>query len=54
LDCGRVEEFVDSGIEGRQNSVAQRLGFEIRDHSLIMYGHCRRNDCPHRGKKAAS
>jgi Fur family ferric uptake transcriptional regulator len=54
LDCGRVEEFVDSGIEDRQNSVAQRLGFEIRDHSLIMYGHCRRNDCPHRGKKAAS
>jgi Fur family ferric uptake transcriptional regulator len=51
LDCGRVEEFVDSGIEDRQNSVAQRLGFEIRDHSLIMYGHCRRNDCPHRGKK---
>src|ERR1700732_2931520 len=51
LDCGRVEEFMDSGIEERQNTVAQRLGFEIRDHSLIMYGHCRRNDCPHRGKK---
>src|SRR5258708_33615206 len=51
LDCGRVEEFVDSGIEERQNSVAQRLGFQIRDHSLIMYGQCRRNDCPHRGKK---
>src|SRR6202161_2841048 len=46
LDCGRVEEFVDSGIEERQNSVAQRLGFEIRDHSLIMYGHCRRANCP--------
>ena len=52
LDCNRVEEFVDSGIEERQNSVAQRLGFQIRDHSLIMYGHCRRNDCPHRGTKS--
>jgi Fur family ferric uptake transcriptional regulator len=46
-----VEEFVDAGIEERQNSVAQRLGFQIRDHSLIMYGHCRRENCPHRGGK---
>jgi Fur family ferric uptake transcriptional regulator len=51
LDCGRVEEFVDGGIEERQNAVAQRLQYEIRDHSLIMYGHCRRGDCPHRGMK---
>src|SRR6202044_2390711 len=40
LDCGRVEEFMDSGIEERQGSVAKKLGFEIRDHSLIIYGHC--------------
>ena len=44
LDCGRVEEFMDSGIEERQNAVAQRLGFAIRDHSLILYGHCRRTE----------
>jgi len=50
IDCGRVEEFVDSGIEDRQNAVAKRLGFEIRDHSLILYGQCRRNPCPHRKK----
>lgn len=48
IDCGRVEEFVDSGIEDRQNAVAKRLGYEIRDHSLILYGQCRRNPCPHR------
>ncbi|MDE2304012.1 MAG: ferric iron uptake transcriptional regulator [Gammaproteobacteria bacterium] len=46
VDCGRVEEFVDGGIEERQQAVAKRLGFEIRDHSLILYGHCRRPDCP--------
>jgi Fur family transcriptional regulator, ferric uptake regulator len=51
LDCGRVEEFMDSGIEERQTSVAQRLGFTIRDHSLIMYGHCRRTNCAYRKKK---
>ena len=48
LDCGKVEEFVDSGIEERQTAVADRLGFEIRDHSLILYGHCRRPNCPSR------
>ena len=53
LDCGRVEEFMDSGIEERQTSVAQRLGFTIRDHSLIMYGHCRRTNCAFRKKKAS-
>ncbi len=50
LDCGRVEEFVDAGIEERQTAVARQLGFEIRDHALILYGSCRRVDCPHRRK----
>jgi Fur family ferric uptake transcriptional regulator len=53
LDCGRVEEFMDSGIEDRQTSVARRLGFEIRDHSLILYGHCRRPDCNYAKKKVS-
>ena len=48
LDCGRVEEFMDSGIEERQNSVAKRLGFAIKDHSLILYGRCERTRCPYR------
>ena len=47
LDCGRVEEFVEGGIEERQQAVAKRLGFEISDHSLILYGHCRKPNCPH-------
>src|SRR5262252_9304451 len=52
LDCGRVEEFVDSGIEARQTAVAHKLSFTISDHSLILYGHCQRPDCPHRKHKA--
>jgi Fur family ferric uptake transcriptional regulator len=44
---------MDSGIEERQNAVAQRLGFAIRDHSLILYGNCRRADCPHRAKSVS-
>jgi Fur family transcriptional regulator, ferric uptake regulator len=52
LECGRVEEFMDSGIEDRQDAVAERLGYEIRDHSLILYGKCKRNPCPYRKKGA--
>lgn len=51
LDCGHVEEFADSGIEERQVDVADRLGFSIAEHSLTLYGHCRRADCPHRGAR---
>jgi Fur family ferric uptake transcriptional regulator len=50
-DCGRVEEFLDGGIEERQTAVARRLGFDIRDHSLILYGTCRRPNCPNRKPK---
>jgi Fur family transcriptional regulator, ferric uptake regulator len=51
LDCGRVEEFMDSSIEERQTAVAQKLGFAIRDHSLILYGHCKRPHCAFRNRK---
>jgi len=48
MDCGRVEEFMDCGIEQRQLDVADRLGFDIAEHNLILYGRCRRKDCPNR------
>jgi Fur family transcriptional regulator, ferric uptake regulator len=41
LDCGRVEEFYDEEIEKRQKAVAKERGFEIADHALALYGHCR-------------
>ena len=46
--CGRVEEFVDDTIEKCQRQVADKSGFEIMDHSLIIYGRCTRKACPHR------
>lgn len=54
LECGRVEEFMDSGIEDRQNAVAERLGFEILDHSMVLYGKCKRSPCPYRKKGAGA
>jgi len=53
VDCGRVEEFSDAAIEGLQAAAAERLGFQIADHALILYGHCRRENCPHRKGKPA-
>jgi Fur family ferric uptake transcriptional regulator len=50
VDCGRVEEFTDEGIEQLQRDAAERLGFAITDHALILYAHCRREACP--GRKA--
>jgi Fur family ferric uptake transcriptional regulator len=46
VDCGAVEEFMDGAIEDLQDAVAKRLGFEISDHALILYGHCRKPNCP--------
>ena len=52
VDCGRVEEFTDDAIEARQESIAGRLGFQITDHSLTLHGHCVRESCPYRPKRA--
>ena len=46
LDCGRVEEFIDESIEERQEEIARRLGYELRDHAMTLYGHCRKPGCP--------
>lgn len=48
LDCGKVEEFYDAEIERRQNAVAKLKGFVIADHSLSIYAHCTKTDCPNR------
>jgi Fur family ferric uptake transcriptional regulator len=48
MDCGLVEEFVDPEIETRQNAIAERLGFKIEEHSLVLYGRCQRPNCPSR------
>jgi len=52
MDCGKVEEFMDDGIEERQQRIAAERQFEIHDHALIIYGHCRRPNCPSRTAKS--
>ena len=48
LDCGRVEEFYDASIEQRQHDIAHAKGFEIADHALSLYAHCKRSPCPYK------
>jgi len=38
--CGKVGEFYDEVIERQQDRIAEKLGFEITDHSLYIYGLC--------------
>ena len=45
VTCGRVEEFMDSSIEKRQQEIAEEHGFEMADHSLIIYGRCKNPSC---------
>ncbi len=49
LDCSRVEEFYDEEIEKRQHMIAQERGFSLDEHALALYGHCTKQNCPHRG-----
>lgn len=37
VDTGEVIEFVDELIEKRQHQLAEERGFEIVDHSLVLY-----------------
>lgn len=48
LDCGRVEEFVDSEIERRQKDIAHARGFVLEEQALSLYAHCTRPNCAHR------
>lgn len=48
LQCGRVEEFIDSEIEARQMRIARDRGFALQDHALALYGHCTKTNCEHR------
>lgn len=36
-ETGRVIEFYDEEIERRQREIARKHGYELRDHSLVLY-----------------
>ena len=48
IDCGEIFEFCDPRLQSIQETVAEIYGFEIAQHALNMYGHCRREGCENR------
>lgn len=39
ITTGRVVEFYDEEIEKRQKAIAEKHGFNITEHTMILYGH---------------
>jgi len=42
VECGNITEFVDEQIEDRQQHIADELGFKMQDHSMQIYGICKK------------
>ena len=40
--CGSITEFVDEEIEKRQQRIADELDFKMSDHSMQIYGICKK------------
>lgn len=54
LTCGRVIEFEDNVIERRQLEVAEANNIKLTNHSLYLYGECKKPDtCEHNSEDAS-
>ncbi len=51
IDCNELFEFCDPRIQSIQEMVAEVFQFDIKHHSLHMYGQCRRDNCPNRSSE---
>ena len=40
VECGKVVEFFNDSIEKQQHAVAKAHGFELLEHSMVLYGLC--------------
>jgi len=43
-----VQEFHDQTIEQQQKMIAQERGFQVMEHSHVVYGRCLNPDCEYR------
>lgn len=42
LDCGNIYAFQDDLLETLENRIKETLGFEVVDHEVKLYGHCKK------------
>lgn len=55
VKCGKIEEFFDNEMQQRQRDVAQKSGFDLSKHTLVLYGECQTMNCANdTGKKKPS
>jgi len=55
VKCGKIEEFFDNEMQQRQRDVAQKSGFDLSKHTLVLYGECQTANCENdNGKKKPS
>ena len=40
MECGKIEEFIDETIEKRQEEIAKKHNFEMREHIMKIIGIC--------------
>lgn len=45
VKCGKIEEFFDDEMQQRQRDLAQKSGFDLSKHTLVLYGECQTTDC---------
>ena len=48
MDCNELFEFCDPRLQSVQEMVAEIFKFDIKHHSLNLYGNCRREACPNK------
>ena len=48
MDCNELFEFCDPRLQSIQEMVAEIFQFEIKNHSLNLYGQCQREACPNK------
>lgn len=48
VECDDVTEFIDENIEKRQAAIAEKSGFLMTDHELVIYGLCKK--CQNKSK----
>lgn len=55
VKCGKIEEFFDDEMQQRQRDVAEKSGFDLSKHTLVLYGECQTDNCENNtGKKKPS
>ena len=52
LDCGKVLEYCDPRVGEIQSMIGQLLEFDIKHHSLVMYGKCLKENCDRKEENA--